>query len=118
MDETSWKQINNGFVTIAETGAETVECFFNGDPKTCLTAVAAIDAAGGKLPLWILARGKTTRCEKRYRTDDAIERAVNQGKLVVSHQVNGWCNATIAAEYLRWLRGQYGRRKIVLLWDI
>jgi hypothetical protein len=118
MDETSWKQINNGFVTIAEKGAETVECFFSGDPKTCLTAVAAVDAAGGKLPLWILCRGKTTRCETRYRTHDGIDRAVNQGKLVVSHQVNGWCNATIAAEYLRWLRSRYGRLKIVLLWDI
>jgi hypothetical protein len=123
MDETSWKHLNNGPLTIAETGSETVNCYFRGDPKTCLTAIAAITAAGEKLPLWILARGKTTRCEARYRSHDAVQAAIRRGDLVLSHQRNGWSNAAIAAEYLQWLRRRYGRqgrrpRRIVLLWDI
>jgi hypothetical protein len=86
MDETSWRQINAGRLTIDEKGAETVNCYFRPDLKTCLTAVAAITAAGEKLPLWILARGKTTRCETRHRSHDAIPAAVNRGDLMVSHR--------------------------------
>jgi hypothetical protein len=50
-DETTWKLLNHGFMTLVETGTETVNCFFEGDSKMCLTATAAIDAAGGKLPM-------------------------------------------------------------------
>lgn len=118
MDETSWKLLNSGFVTVGNTGSETVECQFQGDPKMCLTAIAAIDAAGGKLPMWILARGTTTRCERRYRNDDILRAAVNEGRLIVSHQVNGWTDAAVAGEYLRWLRGRYGSDELVLIWDV
>jgi hypothetical protein len=127
MDETSWKQIVNGAHTIADKGAEKVNCIFQGDPKTCLTAIASIDAGGGKLPLWILARGKTVRCEARYRNHDAVQAAIARGDLVLGHQQNGWSNATVMAKYLQWLRarcnslhGKRGRRprRILLLWDI
>lgn len=118
MDETSWRQLNMGFRTIAEKGTETVNCYFRGDAKACLTAIATVDAAGTKLPLWVLARGKTMRCEARYRNHDAIQRAVAQGDLVLSHQVNGWSNGDIILQYLKWLRKLYGRQHIVLLWDI
>jgi hypothetical protein len=123
MDETSWKQVNNGKFTIAEKGAEAVNCYFRGDPKTCLTAIAAIDAAGGKLPLWILAHGTTPRCETRYRNHAAIQTAIAGGDLVLSHQRNGWSDAVIMGQYLRWLRTLYkgpGRRppRIALVWDV
>jgi hypothetical protein len=118
MDETSWKQLNIGARTIAQTGVETVNCHFKADKKACLTAVATVNAAGEKLPLWVLCRGTTAGCETRYRTHQDINQAIAQGKLLLSHQVNGWSDDTIVAEYLRWLRGQNGRRHIVLLWDI
>jgi hypothetical protein len=118
MDETSWKLLNHGFVTVANTGSETVECLFAGDPTMCLTAIAAIDAVGGKLPIWILARGTTPRCERRYRTDEALSRAIAQGHLVVSHQQNGWTDAQVAGDYLRWLRTRFASGEIVLVWDV
>jgi hypothetical protein len=67
MDETSWKQINSGPITLAEKRSETVNCFFDCAPKMCLVAIAAIDAAGGKLPFWVLGRGTTTKCERKFR---------------------------------------------------
>jgi hypothetical protein len=129
MDETSWKQIIiNNAVTIAERGAETVTCYFKGDPKTCLTAIASINAAGEKLPLWILARGTTGRCEARYRNHDKVQAALAGEELVLDHQRNGWSCASVMARYLQWLRARYnfekgrrgGRRtrRILLLWDI
>jgi hypothetical protein len=71
MDETSWTRLNVGFVTIANPGSETVELLFAGDPKMYLTAIAAIDAVGGKLPRWIPSRGTTPKGERRSRTDEA-----------------------------------------------
>jgi hypothetical protein len=118
MDETSWKLLNTGFVTVANKSSETVDCLFDVDPKTCMTAIATIDAAGGKLPLWILARGKTTRCEQRYRTNSALERAIEGGELVVSHEENGWTNGDVACDYLRWLRSRYSSDAVVLVWNV
>jgi hypothetical protein len=118
MDETSWKQINSGPITLAETGSETVNCFFDGEPKMCLTAIAAIDAAGGKLPLWVLGRGTTTKCERRFRKAQCLEKAISRGELVLSHQENGWTDESVADQYLRWLHERYGERETVLIWDI
>jgi hypothetical protein len=45
----------------------------------CLTVIAAIDAAEGKLALWIVCRGKTMRCEKRYQEAETLEIAIRKG---------------------------------------
>lgn len=118
MDETSWKLINHGFLTVAVRGSETVNCYFSGDPKMCLTAIAAVDAAGGKLPLWMLCRGKTPRCEATFRADPDIDRAVQTDRIFLSHAESGWTTETVACDYLRWLRGRYGTDPIALIWDV
>jgi hypothetical protein len=118
MDETSWKLLNPGFITVANRGSETGECLFSGDPKMCLTAIPAVDAAGSKLRPWILARGKTTRCEQRYRTSSALETAIHPVELVVSHEENGWTDTNVACGYLRWLKAGYPSRPVVLVWDV
>jgi hypothetical protein len=78
----------------------------------CLTAIAAIDAAGGKLPMWIVCRGKTTRCERPYQEDERLEKSIREGDLVLSHekmdgQVRSWranissgCTGTIEGSQL------------------
>jgi hypothetical protein len=91
---------------------------FSGDPQMFLTAIAAIDAAGGKLPLWILASGKMARCEPRYRTRSALETAIHVGELVVSHEENGWTDTNVACDYLRWLKSGYPSGLVVLVWDV
>jgi hypothetical protein len=84
----------------------------------CLTAIAAIDAAGGKLPLWVLGRGTTTKAERRFRNAECLPKAISRGELVLSHQENGWTDESVADQYLHWLRERYGERQIVLIWDI
>jgi hypothetical protein len=56
MDKTSWKLINRNINTIAEHGADGVACWFSGHPKYCVTAIATVDAAGERKPLWIIAK--------------------------------------------------------------
>jgi hypothetical protein len=46
MDEIRWKLLSCGFLTIAKRGAETVDCWFEGDSKMGLTAIVAIDIVG------------------------------------------------------------------------
>jgi hypothetical protein len=58
MDENSWKLLNCGFLTVAKQGPETVDCWFEGDPKMCLTGIIAIDADGEKFLFWVLCRGR------------------------------------------------------------
>jgi hypothetical protein len=115
MDETSWKLINHQIGTVADIGTEGISCLFDGDPKTCLTAIATISAAGEKLPLWIIAKGKTARCETRYHRN--CTRAIADGKLKVTHQPAGWVNSDVAKEYLKWLAESLGH-PFVLLWDL
>jgi hypothetical protein len=69
----------------------------------CQTALAGIDAAGGKLPIWLLSRGKTMRCEAGFRTHVRLAEAVRRGEIIFSHEENGWTSAYIVCEYLRWL---------------
>jgi hypothetical protein len=113
MDETSWKFLNHGAFTIADTGAEGVQCHFSADAKDCITAIATISAAGDKLPLWVLAKGKTQRCERRYRALPVSP------DLHITHSINGWTNQLIADQYLRYMRRYVGgRTRFVLLWDV
>jgi hypothetical protein len=99
VDETSWKLINAGFVTLAKTGIEIVEYLLDGDTALCLPAIAAIDAAGVRLLTWIFSRGNTERCERRYRADETLDRAVRRGEWMVSHEENGWTAAQVACDY-------------------
>jgi hypothetical protein len=114
-DETSWKLINNRMVTVAECGAEGVTCEFDGDVKACMTVIAAIDAAGSKLPLWVICRGTTVRCEATLRAEFAGE--LRTGRLVITHQENGWTNGKVAEEFIRWISNRVHGQQLCLLWD-
>jgi hypothetical protein len=101
MDETSWKLVGHHFMTVAERGTEGVSCLFEGDSKACRTAIATINAAGEKLPLWAIAKGKTDRCEANLRK--SCSKAIEQGRLLLTHQQSGWITQQIAIRSLHWL---------------
>jgi hypothetical protein len=100
---------------VADTGAEGISCLFDGDLKTLITAIATINAAGEKLPLWIVAKGKKARSENKY--DRNCAKAVGEGKLKITHQQSGCVNNDVAKEYLKWLAELHGH-PFVLLWDL
>jgi hypothetical protein len=97
-DEISWKIVNNRMTTVAEHGSEGMSSQFDGDVKGCERVIASIDSARTKLPLWVICRGKTIRCEAYLHQH--LAREVRSGKLVLTHQENGWANVTVVGEYL------------------
>ena len=117
VDETTWRVLMNGSLTIARRGQENVECCFSADEKEAITAICAITAAGDKLPVWIVSRGTTQKCEKKFRKSPHLSRFIATGKLVVTHSENGWVNKKIACDYVNWLFGQM-RENCFLLWDV
>jgi hypothetical protein len=84
----------------------------------CLTVIAGIDAAGGKLPIWMFCRGKTVRCEALFRTHVRLAEAVRRGEIIFSHEENDWTRVYNACGYLRWLWARFGAHRLVFLWDI
>jgi hypothetical protein len=65
IDETNRRTVAGGFMTWAHTSIESVQCQIDNDEKEGVTAIAAMDAAGGKLPLTVIGKGKTERCLAR-----------------------------------------------------
>jgi hypothetical protein len=115
-DETSWHTVPGNLRTVANPGEEGVVNFVGADAKECTTAIATISAAGEKMPMWLICRGKTDRCERAVRTE--LAKHVHNGTLLVTHQPAGWCDGNIAIQYLEWLRSVDHNEAIVLIWDI
>jgi hypothetical protein len=116
VDETDWSLINPHQVTIAPRGAESVSANFNGDPKTGLTAIAIITAAGEKFLLWVICKGTTERCERRFRDDFA--RQIESGQLILCHQSSGWTDNIISKSVLQCLSDRAGDSHSTLIWDV
>jgi hypothetical protein len=113
-DETCWKLINNGFYTVANKGSDSAAALLNGDPNTSLTAIVTVDAAGRRLPIWIIAQPQTERCEMHYQ--NKFEQAIHQGKFYLTHQATGWTNSDICTNYLHW-RQERVLRMMTILWE-
>jgi hypothetical protein len=67
----------------------------NGNHKKSFTALAAISAGGDKLPLYMLAKGKTTRSHQQL---------IAHGENQIFHSESGWCTKDVMNDYLLFLR--------------
>jgi hypothetical protein len=99
-DETNWPVIfaKRKIWMIKDNGKsenQSVKGFVNGDPKASFTAMGTISLNGDAFPLFMLARGKTERCEKQINK-------IAQNK--VSHSQNGWVTVQVMVEFLHFLR--------------
>lgn len=117
VDETTWRVLMNGSLTIARRGQENVECCFAAGEKEAITAICGITAAGDKLPVWIVCKGTTVACEQRFRESPHLRPYIANGRLVITHAENGWVNTTVACEYVNWLYRRKGE-ECFLLWDV
>lgn len=116
VDETSWKVLNNRCVTVALRGKDGVTCKFGSDEKECITVIAAIALDGTKLPLWVLAKGKTERREAKFRDDTRLKKLKEW--VIIEHSESGWNSGDVARKYLNWLhKWNQGDHKYVL-WDL
>jgi hypothetical protein len=109
-DESSWRLVMTSTRTVAERGIETVKRYVDGDSKACFTFFASILADGTKLPLILLAKGKTPGCHKQFGIHQEYEH-------LIWHSVNGWCNTSLMEDSLRWLRSTLPAAQLVLIMD-
>ena len=109
-DETSWQIFPNSIKTWAETGSQNIQIRVNGNPKDSITVLATIAADGTKCPLFIIAKGKTERCEESQLGDTAYH--------FKTHSVNGWSTNETFQEYLHFISNYYNGQPLHLLLDL
>lgn len=110
MDETSWGLVPHEDKVWALTGSDEVifDTSKQYPTKYKFTAIATINASGQKLPLITVAKGKTVRCEKAFKTILKNE---------VMHSANGWSTESLIISYLQWLSDKCHNTPICLIWD-
>jgi hypothetical protein len=94
MDETSWKLYAAPRKVLAEKGSNTLKLKSSRSEKESFTALGAIKADGTKLPLWVIAKGRTEKCEQKYGEHEGT---------IVNHSPNGWATEPLIIEYLNWI---------------
>jgi hypothetical protein len=95
IDQTNWRVVAARFSAWAPAGAETVNCHIAYSENQEVTAIAAITAAGEKLPRTLIGKGKTNRCLQAYRLPDDVWSFVSESR---------WTTAEIMVQYLTRLR--------------
>ena len=118
VDETSWKLINGRLRTIARRGAEDVVLHTGADPRADITAIAACCKSGEKLPLWVLATGKTAKCTEKFTKSPVLRHYITSKLLIVHYSVKGWATSSVMIEYLKWLKRYKKDHFCNVLWDV
>lgn len=109
-DETAWRILPNGCTTWAIRGCDSVLVQVCDDEKQTITVMASITAAGTKLPMMMIAKGTTHRCEETQLGDIYPHFAY--------HTESGWMNADAFLTYLKFLRQQFiDDQKVYLVLD-
>jgi hypothetical protein len=110
MDETAWRLYLSPMKGLAEKGSESVKlCSAKGE-KESFTAFGAISADGQKLPLWIIAKGKTDRSHLKFGEHAQVR---------IAHSINGWSTEELMLSYLLWIHENVAqRRPCVLVLDV
>ena len=118
VDETCWRLVNGELKTLARTGSTDVTIPVATCPKTDITVIAACSRAGKKLPLRILASGKTPRCTDRYRESPKLRRHFASHALTIDYSLKGWSTSEVMIRYLQWLKDLNDGRFLHVIWDV
>ena len=97
-DETFWRSLPCNIKTWGIKGSANVNVYVNGDDKEGVTVLACITASRTKLPLWIIAEGKTKVCHKQLGDVPCHN---------VTHSEKGWTTTDTFSEFLMSLRERY-----------
>lgn len=104
-DQTNYKLLNFGGITWAKAGADSVNVKVNCDPKRSFTAMATISSDGEKYPLYLIAKGKTTRCHSQFNLPVKYD-----SFYTIDHSETGWFKMENTLNYLRWIRSEFDER--------
>jgi hypothetical protein len=109
-DETCWKVYPDGLKTWMPTGSDHVTISIGGNEKQSFTALCSITTARRKLPMVMIAKGKTSRVEQSQLGDIVPHLAV--------HSRSGWITIPTFEEYLVMLKREFpGEEPVYLILD-
>ena len=80
-------------------GSDSISIIVKDDEKSMITAIATVSMACTKLPLYLIAKGKSNIAERNQLGDISYYISV--------HSENGWMDQECFTSYLKWLRQQY-----------
>ena len=98
VDETFWTSVLRDLVTWGRTGEEAVSIHLDGDEKEGITVVACVTASGCKLPLWLIAKGKSDRCH------DQLGETCGH---LVTHSESGWSTVETFSLFIMSVRERF-----------
>lgn len=114
MDESFIPIYNYGGKVVGKKNTPTCEVIhgkkYNSKEGATIIAASKMKTEE-KIPLAIVAKGKSKRCEKKFgvqKNDDEI----------IFHSPNGWTNSQVMIKYLEWLSGKMDHQKFVLVLDV
>ena len=120
IDETAWKICYSGDMTWAKKGSTCVKINVGFNTKEAITTLAAITASGDKLPLYLIAKGKTERAENNLKKE--LE---DHDEILTDHSKSGWTTEDVMLRYLKTFRDIMNEKyninnseKIFLLLDV
>jgi hypothetical protein len=99
VDESCWRVHPGQLQTWAPTGSQNVSVVISGSDKESFTVVAAITAARTKLPLCLIAVGKTSSVEESHFGEIGYHHA--------DHSESGWQTEETFMRWIHWLRALY-----------
>jgi hypothetical protein len=79
---------------LAEKELDTIKLEPITGEKTSLTALSVISCAGQKLPLWMLAKGRTVQCERKFR---------HHPMAILRRSESGWATENAIVQFIEWL---------------
>jgi hypothetical protein len=95
-DETMWRVVPNGMLTWAPVASESVSVDLDVGGKDGITVLASVTADYEKLPVFLIAKGQTSRVEK-------TQLGTHEG-CIATHSLSTWTTVDTFHEYLQWLR--------------
>ena len=110
VDETAWLFYPRGLLTWANKGSSNVSISIEGSEKDNITVLCAITASGTKLPMMLIAAGKTTLVE-----DSQLGDVHPHWKC---HSETGWTTEGTFIQYLEHLAEHFDYKEIHLILDV
>ena len=118
VDETCGIVVNGRLKTLATRAQHEVLLKSEGNPKTNVTVICSLGCAGDRLPLYMLAKGKTPKCTKLYKDSPHRRRYFASHDLVIDFSLTGWSTYEVMKIYLKWLCNYTKDQRIFVVWDV
>jgi hypothetical protein len=117
MDESFWLVSQPPKSTVNFRGAESIHIKIQGDPKAGFTFIGTITKSGRRLPLYVIAKGKTTTCHKQFGGPETHPGFKKDVDYFVNQSESGWVTQRVFEDYMTWLIIQLQPGPVFLLMD-